>query len=62
SDCANQNPNSGVGRLMIDLQAQDSGALQTITVLFENATGNADNTVIPLSEWRLKATLSNNAR
>jgi len=58
SDCANQNPNSGVGRLMIDLQAQDSGASQTIAVWFDRVGGAADNTIIPLSDWRLHATLS----
>ncbi|SDW77889.1 Heparinase II/III-like protein [Ruegeria halocynthiae] len=58
SDCADQNPNTGVSRLMIDLGVQNSDTLQTISVTFESIKSATDKTIVPLSEWRLQATLS----
>jgi hypothetical protein len=58
SDCADQNPNSGVSRLMIDLDARNADTPQTIAVLFESVESTTDKTIVPLSEWRLHATLS----
>ncbi len=58
SDCADQNPNTGVSRLMIDLGVQNADTLQTIAVTFESIKSATDKTIVPLSEWRLQATLS----
>ncbi|WP_299986942.1 heparinase II/III family protein [uncultured Ruegeria sp.] len=58
SNCADQNPNTGVSRLMIDLGVQNADTLQTIAVRFESIKSETDKTIIPLSEWRLQATLS----
>ncbi|RBW52478.1 heparinase II/III family protein [Ruegeria sp. A3M17] len=58
SDCADQNPNTGVSRLMIDLGVQNADTLQTIAVTFDSNKSATDKTIVPLSEWRLQATLS----
>ncbi len=59
SECAMQNPNSGVTRLMIQLDLDESDKRETIVVTFEPDAQAANKPVIPLGEWRLNATLSN---
>lgn len=59
--CKEQNPNSGVQRLMIDLDGSDSRDTRRIAVAFVPADAKTDllsTPVTPLSEWRLQATLA----
>ncbi|MES0885232.1 heparinase II/III domain-containing protein [Roseibium sp. SCP14] len=56
--CDQQNPNTGIQRLMIELTETPEIGMRRISVLFSNETQEMkDVEVKPLAEWRLHATL-----
>ncbi len=57
AECKEQNPNTGVSRLMIERPAQAPDAGQTIAVIFEAGEVTDPPDIIPLTKWRLRATL-----
>ncbi len=62
TDCADQHPNTGIQRLMISLVGKDlPDEPLRIVVLFSEEADRAPSSVmpvIPLDEWRLRATLA----
>lgn len=56
-DCKDQNPNSGIKRLMVDVNPDDMTGTQTIAIAFESNEQSQDLTVLPLLEWSLAASL-----
>ncbi|WP_170400867.1 heparinase II/III domain-containing protein [Ruegeria arenilitoris] len=61
SECQLQNPNSGIKRLMVDLNIDALDLPQTITIVFESDGQSTYKTLVPLSQWSLTASLPNNS-
>ncbi len=58
SECREQTPNTGISRLMVDLDLGTSGSTQTISVVFGDQQKSAIKAVSPLAQWNLIATLT----
>ncbi|WP_170337298.1 heparinase II/III domain-containing protein [Ruegeria arenilitoris] len=61
SQCRLQNPNTGVKRLMVDLNLDASTLPQTITIVFESEGQSTYKTAVPLSQWSLTVSLPSNS-
>ncbi len=57
SECRLQNSNSGIKRLMVDLNLDASASPQTIAIAFENESKSTYTSAVPLSQWSLGASL-----
>ncbi|WP_170766618.1 heparinase II/III domain-containing protein [Ruegeria lacuscaerulensis] len=61
SECQLQNPNSGIKRLMVDLNLDAWTSPRSIAVVFESEGQATYKTAVPLSQWSLTASLPNNS-
>lgn len=59
SECQVQNPNSGIKRLMVDLNRDASNSRQTISIVFASNGRSSPVVTLPLSQWRLAASFPN---